>query len=160
MTIFPTYGDTGLNTMTGIQFDGSIWSKIAEQTFPETQLSGTLGQTKSSVFMGLDENYVFSLSSSDGGSGKNEDCGLALWQASTLDVPTVSKKNHTGLHRNCVFPVIISQPSELYVLMVVEYMSVSSDTYTGFMRYTLESDYSAFSGNKDITIKYIDNQRL
>ena len=95
--------------------------------------------------MGFDENYVFSLSNSDGDS-KDEDCGLMVWNSNTLIIPSKDvgiKKNHFGKERNCIYPTLRADgPTYLYVLVVAEYMVNSPDLYTNFIRYVVLSDYS------------------
>ena len=114
--------------------------------------------------MGIDESYVFSLSSSDGDS-KPEDCALMIWNSATLTVPENNKtikKNHNGQLRNCVFPAINynSQNDQLIVNVIAEYMPVFQDTRTGFLQYYIYSDYSQFAkidNSKKYELKYINN---
>ena len=82
--------------------------------------------------MGIDENFVFSLSSSDG-SGKDEDCTLVIWPSATLAIPTKDenlKKNHNAKLRNCVHPKLLPDKdtlsTDLWVLVIAEYMQTAS----------------------------------
>ena len=111
--------------MTYLAFDGSIWTKVLERAYSQNQIVAAQAYHKNAAFMGFDENYVFSLSNSDGDS-KSEDCGLMVWNANTLIIPSKDvgiKKNHYGKERNCIYPTLRADgPTYLYVLVVAEYM--------------------------------------
>ena len=131
-------------------------------------MSGSELYQKNSVFLGFDEDYLFTLSSSRGSSDKHEDCALMIWDASSLGIPEKKakiRKNHNAVLRNCVYPSLQIDPSDsssLYVLVIAEYMPNSSDLYTGFLSYKLASDYSEFDSDKSEKkreFQYIDNTR-
>ena len=86
-----------------------------------------------------------------------------IWNAASLAAPTSDVtilKNHDGLLRNCVYPVIKDDGTDLFVLVIAEYMQVSPDTHTGFIRYLINSDYSGFADPKERELKYINDMRL
>ena len=106
--------------------------------------------------MGFDENFVITMSSSDG-DHNDEDCALMIWDANTL-TPADVKKNNQAKTRNCVHPKLVtdSDPSslDLWVLTIAEYTPNSVKQFTGFIRYQISSNYNSFLTEYG-TIKYI-----
>ena len=137
--------------------------------WPPSSLAGGDNYQKNAVFLGLDENYIFTLSSSDPG-GKDEDCSLTFYNINSMNAPVddggTTKKNHNGFLRNCVHPKIKTDGTDLFVLVVAEYMPIASaETYTGFIIYRIDGAYTLFldfpsSQSKKYNIQYINNQRL
>jgi hypothetical protein len=155
-----------LNILTAMAFDGTNWTKQAQQSWAPSALLAN-GQ-RNFVLMGFDENYVITLSSSLG-NNKNEDCAMMLWDEASLGIPQKDKeikKNHYGLNRNCVHPNIIQNPSnagEIYFNTITEYYE-ASDPYTGFIRMLINANNyqtKQFSGlGKKTQEKRIDNKQF
>ena len=134
-------------TFAKLGWNGTNWSSLIQRTWAPMDVAGTATQNKNSVFMGLNQNWVFTLSSSNG-KRNEEDCALTFWDVATLAIPGdgdgTSKKNHDAVFRNCVFPQTMQVGLAIYVNVVIEYMPNSADTYTGFMTYKIDSAYTAF----------------
>ena len=128
-------------------WDGTSWSSNFQRSWEPSAMTGFAQYNKNSVFMGSNESYIFTLTSSDGGL-KDEDCALTFWNDLTFGIPVddggTSKKNHYAKLRNCIHPKVIEVGFDIYVNVVIEYLPTSADTYTGFMTYKIDSAYTEF----------------
>ena len=108
-----------------LTWSASTWGAQLQVAWAPSHLTDLAPLNKNSVLLGLDENYAFTLSTSDG-NPRYEDCALAVWEVSNFTPPTHqgdrARKNHDGKYRNCVHPKINQDGSDLWVNVVIEYM--------------------------------------
>ena len=145
--VMANFPSTPMITFSQLGWDGSAWRSLIQRTWPPSKITNLAQYNENSVFLALNEDYVFTLSTTDGGN-KDEDCTLSFWDVASLSIPVdggnKSKKNHNGQARNCKHPKMKTDGSYLYVLVTIEYMPISTYTYTGFMTYKVDSAYTNF----------------
>ena len=136
-----------VNILTSLQFDDNQnWSKVSQQTWAMPTSDIGRFEQKNYVIMGINQDYIITMSNSLSQTGNDEDCGLYIWNAADLGVPSgmskISKNTEPSLARNCVHPNLLNDSASNLRLMAVGEPPTEEYPYTDFLYTIIDSNYT------------------